>query len=226
MPLSLFKDLSRPRLVDIVLLLKRHPGLSVTEMSGALRMSYMGVKQHCVYLEKNHYLTTWLRPKTASGGRSRKGGRPEKMYQLTDKILPMFPNVACDLVIDLLNCADELGKPGLAEEMLAAHYQQRLLRYKAKIKGRTLLEKAQSLARLRQSEGCVSSCEFDAQNGLCIVEYHSPIARFCEKFPSVIHLEVQMFGDLLNCSVVRDEKRENNVTRYEFRLKARQPQSA
>ena len=70
MSLALLRDLSRPKLLDIVMLLKRSPGLSVNEMSGALCMSYMGVKQNCVQLEKLGYLDTWLRPKKA-------GGRPE-----------------------------------------------------------------------------------------------------------------------------------------------------
>jgi predicted ArsR family transcriptional regulator len=221
MPLSLFKDLSRPRLLDIVLLLKRHPGLSVTEMSGALRMSYMGVKQHCMYLEKLKYLATSLRPKAAPAGKAKKGGRPEKIYRLTDKIRPLFPDMACDLVNDLLASADEIGGTGMSTQLLAAHYALKLKRYQDLVKGRTLLEKAQALARLRQVEGCVSSCDFDVHNGLRLVEFHSPIAKLCLKYPQARDMEAAMLGDLLNCAVERAETVEGSVTRIEFRLKTK-----
>ena len=50
MTLTLIKDIARPHVLDIIMLLKRGRGMSVNELSAALRMSYMGVKQHCIYL--------------------------------------------------------------------------------------------------------------------------------------------------------------------------------
>jgi predicted ArsR family transcriptional regulator len=46
MTLTLIKDIARPHVLDIIMLLKRGRGMSVNELSAALRMSYMGVKQH------------------------------------------------------------------------------------------------------------------------------------------------------------------------------------
>ena len=67
--LKVMRDFSRPHWVDIVQAIKGSAGLSVAELSKILKMSYMGVKQHCVDLEKKGYLTTWRRPK--------KMGRPK-----------------------------------------------------------------------------------------------------------------------------------------------------
>ena len=215
MPLSLFKDLSRPKLVDIVMVLKRSSGMSVNEMAAALRMSYMGVKQHCVHLEKKGYLDTFLRPKKA-------GGRPEKMYRLTGKMDALFPNVACDLVVDMLNAAESAGGPEMALTLLQHHYQKKALRYISLVKGRTLLERAQAFTKIRQSEDCVSTCEFAPQEGLRLVEYHSPIGQLSRMYPKAAELETQMIAQVLNCDVERAEQRVDRVTRYEFRLKAKQ----
>jgi predicted ArsR family transcriptional regulator len=46
---TVLKDISRPHVLDILLLLKRGTGMSVNEISVALEMSYMGIKQHCIY---------------------------------------------------------------------------------------------------------------------------------------------------------------------------------
>ncbi len=211
MSLSIFKDLSKPKLLDIILLLKRSSGMAVNEMATALRMSYMGVKQHCVSLEKKDYLTTQLRPKKT-------GGRPEKLYRLTEKSNGVFPNVACDLVIDLLEAAEIEADTALTEKLLAHHYRQKATRYSTEVKGRTPLEKAQSFAKIRNAEGCVSRCEFSAKEGLRLVEYHSPIAELSTKYPKAAEFENQMIASVLDVSVQRLEQRLDNVVRYEFRL--------
>jgi predicted ArsR family transcriptional regulator len=205
--------------MDIVLLLKRSAGMSVNEMAGALRLSYMGIKQHCTLLEKKGYLDHWQRPKAG-------GGRPEKMYRLTAKLNVLFPNPDCDCVLDLLEAATLTGGPELALRLLAAHYEKQRLRYMPRVKGRTLLEKAQSLAKARQLEGYVSSCEFSAHDGLCVVEYHSSVSRLAEVLPQAAELEAGMISQLLGCEVERVAKQTDKLIRHEFRLKAPHPKSA
>ena len=53
------RDIARPQWLDIMKHLKQSSGLSVNELASKLEMSYMGVKQHCVELEKRGYLDTW-----------------------------------------------------------------------------------------------------------------------------------------------------------------------
>lgn len=220
MPLALFKDLSRPKLMDIIMLLKRSPGMSVSEMSGALLLSYMGVKQNCNYLEKLGYLDFWMRSK--SGG----GGRPEKMYRLTHKMDALFPNSACDLALDMLEAARQSGGWALVDPLLKHHFDKKAARYAEKVSGRTLLERVQSFAKLRMEEGCVSSCDFSAQDGLCLIEYHSSISQLCLHYPQVAMMESMMISSVLGCEVERLEKRMDRLTRYEFRLKAKPVKAA
>ena len=48
-----------------------------------MKMSYMGIKQHCLTLERDGYLDTWRRPQ--------KMGRPEMVYRLTQRTHDLFP---------------------------------------------------------------------------------------------------------------------------------------
>lgn len=213
MVFTLLKDICRPHVIDIIMLLKRGCGMSVNELSAALCMSYMGVKQHCIYLDKKGYLDTWRRPKPA-------GGRPEKMYRLTEKMDSLFPKAAGELAIDALEAARIAFGDEAPERLLLGYFQQKSGRYDEVIKGRSLLERAQSMAKHRMLEGAISFCEFDAHLGLRIIEYHTPIINLIGKYPSAMDMEAQMFGRVLHCIVDRVDMSFEQVTRIEFRLRA------
>ena len=212
MTLTLIKDIARPHVLDIIMLLKRGRGMSVNELSAALRMSYMGVKQHCIYLEKKGYLGTWLRPKTA-------GGRPEKMYRLTPKMNGLFPSAVGKAVLDMIEAAEAAMGAEAVRSMLAGWFERQGARYAGLLKGRSLVERAQSLAKLRTDDGCLSLCEFDAHDGLRIVEHHSPLEAVGARHPMAWEFEAKMMGQVLRCLVERIEPESKEVQRVEFRLK-------
>lgn len=212
MLLSLIKDIARPHVIDLIMLLKRSRGMSVNELSAAMRMSYMGVKQHCIYLEKKGYLGTWLRPKPA-------GGRPEKMYRLTPKMNQLFPSAVGEALLDMIEVAEaEMGEAAV-KALLAGVFERKGIRYASLLKGRSLVERAQSLAKLRTSDGCLSMCEFDAHDGLRLVEHHSPLEAVGARHPLALELETRMLGSVLRCLVERVDKGEKDVPRVEYRLK-------
>jgi predicted ArsR family transcriptional regulator len=213
MVVPLLQDICRPHVIDIIMLLKRGSGMSVNEVSAALRMSYMGIKQHCIYLEKKGYLDTWRRPKAA-------GGRPEKMYRLTKKIDGLFPKAAGELVIDILESSRLAFGEEAPERLLRSYFLHQATRYQASIKGRTLVDRAQSLAKQRMIEGCISYCEFDAHLGLRLIEFHTPILNLLAQFPDAMEMEAQMVGSVLKCTAERVDLSAQGLTRIEFRLKS------
>jgi predicted ArsR family transcriptional regulator len=213
MVLSLLKDICRPHVIDIIMLLKRGCGMSVNELSAALRMSYMGIKQHCIFLEKKGYLDTWRRPKPA-------GGRPEKIYRLTEKMGPLFPKAAGELGLDVLRAAEVIYGPEAGERLLLGFFQQKGERYASELKGRTLVDRAQNMAKIRMSEGCISFCEYSAMQGLRLIEYHTPLLNLVGRYPTAMDMEAQMFGRVLQCVVERLDLSFENVTRIEFRLRS------
>ena len=80
---KLIAEIGRSQRLQVLNKLKRTQGLAVKELSRKLKMSYMGVKQHCIELEKEGYLDTWRRPVPR--------GRPEMIYQLTRRAHELFP---------------------------------------------------------------------------------------------------------------------------------------
>jgi predicted ArsR family transcriptional regulator len=209
---TVLKDISRPHVLDILLLLKRGTGMSVNEISTTLDMSYMGIKQHCIYLEKKGYLDTWKRPKPA-------GGRPEKIYRLTKQIGPLFPTIATDFTLDLLSGADVAFGHDAANRLLLHFFQRRMSYYLDRVRGNTLLERARSLAEVRNAEGGLSFAEGGADGKACLVEFHSPLTGLVHHYPAASDLEAQMVGRALQCLAERVDCSADGVVRIEFRLR-------
>ena len=76
-------EVGRSQRMRIIDTLKKTQGLSVNELGERLKLSYMGVKQHCDELERHGYVDTWRRPKPV--------GRPEMVYRLDSEGANFFP---------------------------------------------------------------------------------------------------------------------------------------
>src|SRR5947209_18903019 len=91
----LLAEIGRTQRLEIVNALKRSRGLSVNELVDRMRMSYMGIKQHCLTLQRDGYLDTWRRPQ--------KMGRPEMFYRLTRRAHDLFQADSSSFMMDFLD---------------------------------------------------------------------------------------------------------------------------
>ncbi len=209
---TLLRELYRTPALDVIVHLKRSTGMTVSELAAAMKMSYMGVKQHCVELEKKGFLDTWRRPQAT--------GRPEKLYRLTHKSDPLFPQTGNELTVDLLITAQRVYGETAAQKLLFSFFQARAERHAVKLRGKSVIERAEQLARMRAAEGCLSKVEYDAaKGGLQIVEYHTPFGEIGRKYPVVHELERQMFQSLLNHPVERVLEEASGLARIVFRVR-------
>jgi predicted ArsR family transcriptional regulator len=204
------RDIAKPQHFAIIDTLKRSTGMPVAELSRALDMSYMGVKQHCLDLEKKGWLDTWRRPVP--------NGRPEKLYRLTTKGASLFPEAGTEMLLDLLKSLAEIFGPTAPEKLLFSYFQKKTAAFAKKLKGRTPAEKASHLARLRSAEGHCAEMAFEPDRGLCMVEWHNPHAAIAAIYPSFYRHEEQMLQRLLGTAVQREEQKVSGLSRIVFRL--------
>ena len=194
-------DVSRPSYLGIIGELKRSGGLAISELAKILDMSYMGVKQHCVKLEELGYLKVWRVPRT-------KVGRPQKLYKLTQKCEPLFPDGGVDLISDLLEGVKKtFGET--APEKLLYHYLEKERDHWIKVvnPGISLVEKATRFVDARQKKGHFCHCRYSVDEGFLIEEYHHPLHRIFKKYPSLILMETRMIEQTLGSQVIRSEKK-------------------
>src|SRR5580765_8637312 len=103
------------------LLMKRKSGLTVDELSRALKVTRNAVRQHLAALENSALV--------APGGSRPSGGRPEQLYVLTDTGKELFPrhySWFAQLVVESIK--QETGAEGLRGrlESMGAAVAQRL----------------------------------------------------------------------------------------------------
>ena len=101
----LISEIGRTQRLDIINSLKRTKGMSVNELVEKMGMSYMGIKQHCLTLQRDGYLDTWRSPQ--------KMGRPEMVYRLTRRSHDLFPIDSNEFTLELLRSM--LGKLDMNE---------------------------------------------------------------------------------------------------------------
>ena len=106
----LISEIGRTQRLEIINSLKRTRGMSVNELVEKMKMSYMGIKQHCLTLQRDGYLDTWRRPQ--------KMGRPEMVYRLTRRSHDLFQADSHQLTLDLLKSAQEIYGPNAPEKLL------------------------------------------------------------------------------------------------------------
>lgn len=210
--LKILRNVSKPHWFDIITLIKCSSGLSVGELAEKLDMSYMGVKKHCVAMQKLGYLDTWRRPKEV--------GRPEKTYRVTERLNVVFPPIGDEVVLGILEAANQL-EVNAAEKLLFTFFRLQTEKFAAKVTGDSVQERAENLAAARDDLGYFSRCDYSEEEGLRIEEFHNPLESLFEAYPTLERMEAQMFERLLGAHVERSCTKVSGLTRYRFDLSPR-----
>ena len=204
----LLAEIGRTQRLEILNSLKRTRGMSVNELVEKMGMSYMGIKQHCLTLQRDGYLDTWRRPQ--------KMGRPEMVYRLTRRSHDLFPADSNQFTVELLGSIRDIYGANAPEKLLYNVFEKRTAELRAKVKGENVLERAKWLARVRDNEGYMAQFLSSEKNGPQILECHSPVLNLLEKYPIVGRLEQDMFEAVLGTSVRREEARTSGLYECAF----------
>jgi predicted ArsR family transcriptional regulator len=204
----LISEIGRTQRLEIINSLKRTKGMSVNELVGKMNMSYMGIKQHCITLHRDGYLDTWRRPQ--------KMGRPEMVYRLTRRSHDLFQADSHQFTLDLLKASQEIYGSNAPEKLLYNIFKKKTAALKAKAKGDTAAERAKWLAHVRDGEGYMSQFINDKNDGLQILECHSPILNLLEHYPIIGRFEQDMFEAVLGTRVRRQVIRNSGLYECAF----------
>src|SRR6201987_4287301 len=122
----LLSEIGRTQRLEILNSLKRTRGMSVNELVEKMGMSYMGIKQHCLTLQRDGYLDTWRRPQ--------KMGRPEMVYRLTRRSHDLFPSDSNVFTLEVLKSVGDIYGPNAPEKLLYSIFEKKKAALKAKVK--------------------------------------------------------------------------------------------
>lgn len=190
---------------EILVRVKRSGGMSVNELAAELKMSYMGVKQHCDDLRKQGYVDTWRRAKGT--------GRPEKIYRPAPKLDLVLTNWGSELCLGLLSHAAQAYGESAPDRLLYSYLQQKVERWASKMKGKTLRDRLAELVKMRNADGWMSELVVDEQ-GTRLLDHHSPLAEVGRLYPNVWEMESRALTKVLGIPIDRTV----NGTRSEMKL--------
>jgi len=204
----LLAEIGRTQRLEIINSLKRTRGMSVNELVERMGMSYMGIKQHCLTLQRDGYLDTWRRPQ--------KMGRPEMVYRLTRRSHDLFATDSDQFTLELLDSVREIYGANAPEKLLYNIFERRTAELKAKVKGDTVGERAKWLAKQRDNEGYMAQFLPAEKEGPQILECHSPVFNLLEKYPIISRIEQDLFEAVLGTKVRREETRNSGLYECAF----------
>ncbi len=206
---KMLAEIGRTQRLEILNSLKRSKGMSVNELVRKMKMSYMGIKQHCLTLQRDGYLDTWRRPQRM--------GRPEMVYRLTRRTHDLFQTDSNQFTLELLRSAHETYGPNAPEKLLYNLFERKTAAQKSKVRGETVMDRAKWLCRVRDHEGYMSQLLIgEKETGSQILECHSPILNLVDRYPIVGRLEQDMFEAILGTSVRREETRNSGLYECAF----------
>jgi predicted ArsR family transcriptional regulator len=179
--------------------LKMRGGCSIPVLAEVMEMSYMGVKKHCEDLLKIGYVQRSRVPRTEVG-------RPEVMYRLSPKADAIFPQAGTSFSLALLAQIRALFGSNAPEKLLFQYFSDLQDQWQGRMhRAKSLAEKATLLVSLREKEGCLARCSYDAKLGFRIEEFHHPMWAIFDAYPAAVGFETRMMESLMGCKIDRRE---------------------
>lgn len=180
---------------EILTRLKKRGAMTVNELSEALAITPMGVRQHLATLERDGLL---------EATHTRRGkGRPSQVYRLSLAGDELFPRTYGQLAVSLL---DEISQLDGVEKVDAIFYrrtEKMRERYALRLRDKQGLELVQELAKIRDEEGYVAVCEGQDDGSFLLIEHNCPLRDVAGKYRQACRCEISLFKDLLGAEVDR-----------------------
>ena len=182
---------------QILELIKKTGQMTVKDLSEAIGITTMGIRQHLTSLEGEGL--------TGSNMRRQKVGRPVQVYSLTESADELFPSGYGHLALSILDELAEMDGPEKVDELLERRKNRLSEAYKQKLEGLSTEEKFKELAKIRDEDGYM--CEAVDRDGgkFALVEHHCPIAIVSQKYSVMCSLEISLIEEVLGTKLKRAE---------------------
>lgn len=179
----------------MLLLLRKHPGTTVTDLAGHLSLTGMGVRRHLDALAAEGLVETVACEKP-------RRGRPPTGWRLTAAGMELFPRRYDALALDLLeDIADRVG-PRAVDAAFACRTEKLVAEYDGALAGAPGLEdRVAGLARLRDDAGYVAEWQKDDDGSLVLTENNCAVHRVAEQHPVVCAMELTLIRRVLGPDV-------------------------
>lgn len=179
---------------DLLLLLRREPGSTVSELATELHLTGMAVRRHLDALSAAGYV--------AADRPERKGvGRPASGWHLTDAGMEdLFPRRYDDLALDVLDDVAHSGGVDAVNGVFARQAHRLAARYRDELDG-DLEKRVLRLAELRDEGGFLADVDADDDGELVLRQCNCAVHKVAACYPSVCEQELELMRGALGPGV-------------------------
>ena len=176
---------------DLLLLLRKRPGLTVTELAGFLSLTGMGVRRHLDALAAEGLVETAPCQKKARG-------RPPTGWRLTPAGMELFPRRYDTLALEILEDVAEQIDARAVDSAFARRTDKLTADYQRALAGSAGLEdRVAGLARLRDEAGYLAEWQQDDDGTLVLTENNCAVHRVAQQYPVVCAMELTLIRRVL-----------------------------
>lgn len=181
----------------ILHLLRRSGQMTAAELSEALGIGAVGVRQHLALLERDGLVL--------AAGVRRGIGRPSHLYTLTPSAESLFPKRYDRLAMDALAFVAGEGGPSAVDRLFAARREHLRAQYTPRLAGKSHAEQVAELAAILTEQGYMCEWEQLPDGSFALVEHNCPVDCAAREHPQACAHELRLYEDLLALDVVRVE---------------------
>lgn len=180
---------------ELLLLLRKHPGITVTDLAGRLSLTGMGVRRHLDAMAADGVVETVACEKPSRG-------RPPTGWRLTAAGMELFPRRYDALALDLLEDVAERVGPRAVDAAFACRTDKLVDEYDGALAEKaTLEERVEGLAALRDEAGYMADWEHEDDDALVLTESNCAVHRVAQQFPAVCAMELSLIRRVLGPEV-------------------------
>ena len=189
--------IDNPTRKKILLALKKNGSMSVDDLSGEVKITPMGVRQHLLILERKgavEYIT-----------RKHGVGRPGFLYRLTETADDLFPKSYQTFAMDILTELERLDGRGKIDEIFRRRRERIASDMTRLLAGKeTVSERLHALSDLLQRDGFIVDLEENATS-FKLKQFNCPISKVALRFKEACTHDLQLFREIIGEGVSREQ---------------------
>jgi predicted ArsR family transcriptional regulator len=198
---------------EILRLLRTHGEMTAEDLSQAMGISSVAVRQHLEVLAARELVRTQTERRPV--------GRPCRVYSLTESANELFPQSYHGLALMILEHLREQDGEQKVDEVFDARAERLEAQHASRMAGKSLRDRVAAVARIQDENGYMSQWEECPDGSFRLREYNCAICQVARRFPRLCEKERELFTRLLDADVTREEHVLTGDRRCSYRIRPR-----
>lgn len=195
---------------EILKLLRHQNTMTATELSHALGIGTVGVRQHLELLQRDGLIHVV--------GRRLGVGRPSRLYKLTETAEAYFPKRYDRLALDALTFIETQGGSAAIDHLFADRQQKLVHHYAPRLANKNLTERITELTSILNEQGYMCELQHLPDSSFLLIEHNCPIDCIIPTYHQPCTHELKLYTQLLGVSVICEETIAENGANCRYRI--------